>query len=68
MEDLSKCTPTQLLKLTNDIVSKHEALKQEIINLTFEADELEIKINQKVAELDELEKNYVEIAEEMNKR
>jgi len=68
MEDLSGLTATQLLKMSNDIVSKHGTLKQEIIDLTYESDELEKKINEKLLILDELEKNYVVIAEEMNKR
>jgi len=68
MENLSGLTATQLLKISNDIVSKHGALKQEIIDLTYESDELEKKINEKLALLDMLEKNYVVIAEEMNKR
>jgi len=68
MEDLSGLTATQLLKISNDIVSKHGALKQEIIDLTYESDELEKKINEKLELLDMLEKNYVVIAEEMNKR
>jgi hypothetical protein len=68
MEELSKLTPTELLKMSNDFVSKHSALKQEIIDLTYESDELEKKINEKLLVLDELEKNYVLIAEEINKR
>jgi hypothetical protein len=68
MENLSGYTPTEILKMSNDITTKHNALKQEIINHTIEADELEKKINEKLAILDQLEKNYVAIMEELNKR
>ena len=68
MENLSKYTPTELLKMVNDVTTRHDALKQEIINHTIEADELEKKINEKLTILDELEKNYVDLMEELNKR
>jgi hypothetical protein len=68
MENLSGNTPTELLKMINDIKQKHDALKQEIINDTFEFDELEIKINKKIEALTELEKNYVALIEEMENR
>ena len=44
MENLSKHTPTVLLKMINDIKITHDKLKQEIINYTVEVDELEKKI------------------------
>jgi septal ring factor EnvC (AmiA/AmiB activator) len=68
MENLSGYTPIELLKMSNDITEKHNALKQEIINHTIEVDELEKKINEKLAILDQLEKNYVAIMEELNNR
>jgi len=68
MENLSTCTPTELLKLINDVKSKHDTLKQEIIGHTFEVDELEKKINEKLAKLDELEKSYVKLIEELEKK
>lgn len=68
MEELNMLTPTELLKICNDIVAKHDSLKQEIINLSYEADELENKIKRKLDELNDLEKKYVTIIEEMNKR
>jgi hypothetical protein len=66
--DLSKLTPTELLKMGNDIKVKHDALKQEIIDYTYEAEELDKKINEKVGILDELERNYVAVVEEIEKR
>jgi len=68
MEDLSKYTPTELLKIINDNNAKHEVIKQEIINHTVEIDDLEKLINKKIAILDELEKNYITLIEEMNNR
>jgi len=68
MENLSEYTPTQLLKMINDLKLKHDTLKQEIISHTFEVDELEKTINQKLAILTESEKNYVALIEEMEKR
>ena len=68
MEDLSKYTPTELLKMINDSVVEHEKIKQEIINHTVEVDELEIKINNKIALLELQEKNYVSLVEELNNR
>jgi len=68
MKDISKYTPTELLKMINDSNTAHDALKQEIIDHTFEVDELEIKINQKIEKLTEIEKNYVILIEELNNR
>ena len=68
MEDLSKYTPTELLKMGNDIKAKHDALKQEIIDHSFELEVLENKINEKIIILDELERNYVALVEEIEKR
>ena len=68
MEDLSKYTPTELLKLINDSKANHDKLKQEIINDTFEMDEVEKKINKKIEHLTEIEKKYVLLIEELNNR
>jgi hypothetical protein len=53
MEDLIKYTPTELLKMINDIKLKYDTLKQEIVNHTFEAEELEKTINEKIDVLTE---------------
>lgn len=68
MEDLSKRTPTELLKMINDSKTVHENLKKEIMDLTYEVDEIESKINKKIAELTLTEQQYVELIEELNKR
>lgn len=67
MEDLKKITPTLLLKIGNDIKTKHDALKKEIIADTYEIEKLEKQINEKAKELETLEKKYVEIIELINK-
>lgn len=66
--DLSKETPTALLKMGNDTKEEHDRLKQEIVELTYEVDELEKKINQKLEQLSTVEKKYVAIVEEINNR
>lgn len=68
MEDLSKYTPTELIKLANDIKSEHERLKKEIIDDSHVLDELQNKINKNITLLTELEKKYVGIIEEIDKR
>jgi uncharacterized coiled-coil DUF342 family protein len=65
MEDYSKYTPIELLKIGNDIKTKHDALKQEIVDYSFQIEELEKLINEKLVLLDELEKNYVVIIEKI---
>lgn len=68
MNDLSKYTSTELLKIINDINIQHEALRKEIISDTFEIDRLEKLINKKIERLNQLEKYYVDLIEEMNNR
>ena len=68
MEDLTKYTATELLKMINDINISHNLLKEELINHTFELDEIEKKINSKITILNEIEKNYIDLIEEINNR
>ena len=65
MEDLSKHTPIELQKIGNDIKARHDALKKEIIADTYEMEELEKRLNEKIQLLQELEKNYVDIVEKL---
>jgi hypothetical protein len=65
MENLSGHTAIELLKMSTDLSTKHEALKKEIIDDTFAIEMLEIGIVKKTDELQELEKNYVEIIEKV---
>ena len=68
MENLVNYTPTELLKLINVAKASHDQLKQEIIDHTFEIDEIERLINTKINQLDEIEKKYIALIEEMNNR
>ncbi len=65
MENLDNYTPIELQKIGNDIKTKHDKLKLEIIDDTYEMEEIEKRINNKVRELEELEKNYVQIIEKL---
>jgi len=65
MEDLSKYTPIELQKRSNDITTQHVALKEKIIADTYEMEKLEKRINENILLLQELEKNYVEIVEKL---
>jgi len=68
MEDLSKYTPIELNKMFIDVKSKHETLKKELVDHTYELDELQNKINEKLVALDKAEKLYVALIEEISKR
>ena len=63
MEDLTKYTPTELLKMGNDIKTQHDSLKKAILADTYEMEKLEISINEKARQLEGIEQNYVEIVE-----
>ena len=65
MEDLNKYTKIELQKMGNDIKARHDKLKDELIADTYEMEELEKRINEKVKLMAELEKNYVEIVEKL---
>lgn len=68
MENLSGYTSTELLKMINNNKAKHDTLKQEIIDYTYQVDELEEIINNKLNELTEIEKNYITLIDELNNR
>ena len=68
MKDLTEYTPTELLKLINDTKAEHEKLKGKIKEDTFALDELEKSLNEKIDKLTELERLYVSIIEEFEKR
>jgi len=68
MKELSKYTPIELNKMINDVKEKHDTLKQEIVVHTLEIDELDKKINEKIEILNELEKKYIELIEEITSR
>ena len=68
MKDLTKYTPTELLKLGNDTSAEHKRLKEKIIQDTYQIDELDKSVNKNLKELKELEQRYVLIIEEIDKR
>jgi hypothetical protein len=68
MEDLNKYTPIELNKMILDTKTSHDSLKEEVINETREIDEITIRINKKLADIDGLEKLYIALIEELNKR
>jgi hypothetical protein len=68
MEDLKKYTPIELNKMINDVKEKHDTLKQEVIAHTIEIDSLEKVINEKIMVISQLEKNYIELIEEITSR
>ena len=68
MENLSGYTETQLLKMINDCKVMHDTLKQEIIDMTYEVDTLEQKINARIDVLSKKEIEYVKLIEELNNR
>jgi hypothetical protein len=62
-------TPTELLSLINKSKDKHENIKKEILSCLNIIEENENNINNKlIPELDKLEKKYVALIEELNKR
>lgn len=68
MENLKNLTPTELLKLINDIKKEHENIKKYIIDKTYIIDEIEKEINEKIKQLETLEEKYVSIVEEIDNR
>ena len=68
MEELSKLTETELLKRINDLKTKYDVLKQEIIDDSVEIDNATIKINDKLEVLENYEKNYIDLVQEISKR
>lgn len=68
MEDLSKYSLIELNKMINEISVNHDNIKNEIVNYSIEIDKLQNIINDKINELNNLEKNYVALIEEYMNR
>jgi len=68
MSQFKEHTLTELLKLANDAKAMHDDLKEQIINDSKVIDDLTAKINEKIDLLNYIEKNYVEIIEELDNR
>ena len=65
--DFSKYTPTELLKISNDIKEKHNKIKENIIMLVDLIDENKEKINNNIDELTNLEEVHKLIMDEIEK-
>ena len=68
MEDLSKYTPTELLKIGNDIKSKVDLVKKSIVDDTYVIDDAQVRINHNLKIMNDLLKIYDEIINEINNR
>jgi len=68
MKDIKEITSTELLKLINDSKFEHEKIKAELLTIISEYDELGVKINEKLNDLDIIEKQYINLIDEMNER
>ena len=68
IQDLSHYSPTELLKLINDSKFTHDNLKQETIDLMYNVDMLEKKINDKLEKIKSTEEVYIALIEELNNR
>ena len=65
MKKFDNYTPTELMKLGDDIVKKHNRIKEEIISLTKEIDSIETAIKDKLKELQALEQLYLDITNDI---
>ena len=68
MTDLTKYSSTELLKMINDSKINHDKLKEEIIQDTKKIDDITIIINKNLKKLEDFEKDYIILIEEMNNR
>lgn len=68
MEILKDKTPTELLKLANDLKKQHEKIKKEILDKSELLENIEKEINGLIDHLTDLEKQYVAIVEEIDRR
>ena len=66
MEELTKFTPTELLKRGNDIKAKHDYVKDSIVADINEVEKLQNQINDNVSKLEVLEQDYIKIIELIN--
>lgn len=68
MENIKDITLIEINKMLNDCSIEHKKIKQEIIDYTYQVDELEKTINSKLNELSMIEHKYVMLIEELEKR
>lgn len=63
--DFTKYSELELLKISNDTKKEHDILREEIVQHTYEIDEIHKQINKKLERLTVLEDRYVEVMEEI---
>ncbi len=68
MESYSNLTETELLHEINKAKEWHEAIKREILTIANEIENLEKTANEKLQQLETIEKNYVDLMQEMTSR
>jgi hypothetical protein len=68
MGDFKDYTNTELLKLINDAHADHDIKKTDIFNSLDNFKELENKLNSEIKLLDQIEKRYVTLMQELNSR
>ena len=61
MKDFNEMTPIELNVLINKINENHELLKSEVKSLTYDIEDIEKKINEKMKSIGNLEEKYVEL-------
>ncbi len=65
---LKEKTPTELLKITNDLKKRHDEIKLEIDRLLGVVDDIGLEIEENIKELTEIEEIFVEIINELENR
>jgi archaellum component FlaC len=68
MESYNKLSDIELLHQINLVKKSHEIFKKDSIDLTIEIERLEKIVNEKLEELENIEKNYVDLMQEMTSR
>ena len=68
MSELSGYTLTELLKMGQDVVKKHDDLKSETLNLINKVKEIEKEINDNIENIYIYEKLYVDIIKEIDNK
>ena len=61
-------TEHELLHEINEAKKWHESTKKEIFGITHEIEELEKIVNEKLIQLENIEKNYVDLMKELTSR
>jgi hypothetical protein len=68
MESYSKLTETELLREMDKCKEQHEGIKGEIMEITTDIEEKEKIVNSKLEQLENVEKIYVDLLQEMTNR